>query len=71
MLHSVENLPVMGLYTLQRRQEAKFLADAGTPYSLENMRKICVKLGLEATADFRSIFKNGQETAMKIPRSKV
>ena len=61
-----------GTIHIAKKTVSSILATAGTPYSLEDMRKMCLKLGPEATSDFRSRFASKeQETAMKFPRDKV
>ena len=64
--------PGSGTIHIAKKAVSSILATAGTPYSLEDMRKMCSKLGPEATSDFRSRFTaQEQETAMKFPRDKV
>lgn len=64
--------PGSGTIHIAKKTVGSILATAGTPYSLEDMRKMCLKLGPEANSDFRSRFTSReQETAMKFPRDKV
>ena len=62
----------IGTVHISKKRVTSILAAAGTPYSLEDMRKICIKAGNGATADFRSCFKTKhQETAIKLSRRSV
>lgn len=64
--------PGSGTIHIAKQTVSSILATAGTPYSLEDMRKMCLKLGPETTLDFRSWFMSKeQETATKFPRDKA
>ena len=61
-----------GTIHISKKKIIAILAGAGTPYSLEEIRRICVKCGPEANADWRSCFATkDQETALKFPRASV
>jgi len=64
--------PGSGTIHIAKKTVINILATAGTPYSLEDLRKMFTKLGPEANSDFRSRFSlKDQEIALKFPRAKV
>jgi len=64
--------PGNGTIHIAKKTVINILATAGTPCSLEDLRKMFKKLGPEANSDFRSRFSlKDQEIALKFPRAKV
>ena len=56
-----------------KKKVLKLLVDAGTPYSVEDVRNVCAGVS-GANSDFRSQFgpaNNPKEVAIKLPRESI